>query len=488
MELPANIFELIHENVDCGIFTVDTDRRITSWNPAAERLTGRSAEEMVGQTCCELDCLNCFKQGNGDETDCEIFRSGELLGAECILQRPDGTRVRVLKNGRLLTDKQGKTIGAVETLTDITPLRPEIPDMPDEESEATDSQPVPGMIGRSRRIREVYRLIRFAADSEATVLVTGESGTGKEVAARAIHRLSRRSNGPFVAVNCSALPENLLESELFGHVRGAFSGAIANKVGRFETAGGGTIFLDEIGEVSPLIQLKLLRVLQDHQYQRVGESENRTADVRVIAATNRNLLAKVRKGEFREDLFFRLKVFPVTLPPLRDRKSDVVELVEYFVELFNRKTGKQVARLHPQAMKLLLDYCWPGNVRELEHAVEYAFVLCQGDEIGPFELPQEILRVEFRKQFCPPGQENFLQSAASEAPYSAPPPKPDGRTQPSPEELTRTLESLGWNQTATARHFGVSRVTVWHWLKKMGISKPGTERKAEPLTEIRRFF
>ena len=475
MSLPADMLTLIHDNVDCGIFTVDNDRRITSWNRGAERITGHNAAEMVGRVCCELDCLNCFKKGNGNPADCIIFREGELKSVECVICRPDGTRVRVLRNGRLLKSPAGQTLGAVETLTDITPLRPEFPEIPGEDFADEDSRPVPGMIGRSREMREVYRLVRFAADSESTVLVTGESGTGKELAARAIHRLSRRSSGAFVAVNCSALPESLLESELFGHVRGAFSGAIANKVGRFEMAGAGTVFLDEIGDISPLIQLKLLRVLQDHQYQRVGESESRTADVRVIAATNRDLLNKVRKGEFREDLYFRLKVFPVGLPALRDRKSDIPELVEYFVELFNRRTGKSVARLHPEAMKLLLGYCWPGNVRELEHAIEYAFVLCQTDEIGPFELPQEILRVELRKQFCPPGQQNFLQAAsAPETRNGENARRPGGRVQPAREELLRALESHGWNRTAVARYFGVSRVTVWNWMNRLGIDRPGT--------------
>ncbi len=471
MTVSDSLLELIHQNVECGIFAVDADCRVIYWNAAAERITGRTATEMIGNDCCDMHCMDCVNHEKQNIDTCSLLKNGaETKAIECVLRRPDGTMVRVLKSAKGLRDEAGKIIGAVESLIDISSIKPDLTAYRGSSAQHEETAPVPGMIGQGVEISEVYRLIRFAADSESTVLITGESGTGKELVARAVHQLGRRSAGPLVAVNCSALPETLLESELFGHVRGAFSGAIRDKVGRFELAGGGTIFLDEIGDISPLIQLKLLRVLQNQEYQRVGESATSTADVRVIAATNKNLLDAVRRGEFREDLFFRLKVFPIALPPLRDRKGDINELVRFFIERFNQKTGKHVQHIDPEAMKLLMDYCWPGNIRELEHAIEYAFVLCQGQEITPFMLPQEILRVEFRKQYCPQGQHGSLAgqlTASDSAPLL-----PATRSRPGREELLSALESGGWNQSATARFFGVSRVTVWNWINKYGIVKP----------------
>ncbi|HUU28543.1 MAG TPA: sigma 54-interacting transcriptional regulator [archaeon] len=468
MELSRQMLALLVDSLDCGIFTVDTEQRITSWNRAAEKITGFRSSEMIGRKCSDIKCLNCIKCG---DYSCSLFRDGEIKKVECVIERPDGRPVRVLKSGRLIYSAEGKLLGGVESFSAIAALKSDLSVGIGSEAGDDETLPVPGMIGSSQAMRQVYRLVRFASLSESTVLITGESGTGKELVAHAVHTLSSRSEGPFVAVNCSALPESLLESELFGHVKGAFSGAVSNKVGRFEITRGGTIFLDEIGDISPLIQLKLLRVLQNQEYQRVGESITRKADVRVITATNKDLFQEVRKGTFREDLFFRLKVFPIHLPPLRERKEDVPGLVEHFIRIFNRKTGKKISRVHQEAMKLLYEYCYPGNVRELEHAIEYAFVLCQGEEIGPFELPQEILRVEYRKQFCPPNQ---LTGQPGLSPAVAPILPGRGRwARPGREELLQVLNRTGWNQTQAARVLGVSRVTVWSWMKKMGLKRPG---------------
>ena len=464
----------IIDNLSCGVFTVDRERRILSWNEAAERITGKSAEQILGHKCCELLCLNCFKNPEEFREDCPFSTESRQFNTECVISRPDGSSIRVLKSSRAIYSDSGEVIGAVETLTDISNVNSDyFSSHVENENYDTETQPVPGMIGISHPMREVYRLVRFAAESESTVLITGESGTGKELAARAIHVLSRRAQGPFVAVNCSALPENLLESELFGHVRGAFSGAVGDKVGRFELADKGTIFLDEIGDISPLIQLKLLRVIQEHEYQRVGESKSRKADVRIITATNRDLLSLVKKGEFREDLFFRLKVFPIRLPALREKKSDIPTLLDHFIDKFNGITGKNIQRMHPESMKLILEYCWPGNVRELEHAVEYAFVLCQGNEIDPYELPQEILRAEIRSQFCPQGA-----SAIDGFPLNNQPPStqisPQTRQDTdNPDLLRQVLDRFGWNQTRAAEQLGISRVTLWKKMKKYSIERPG---------------
>jgi len=470
-ELSSRTLRLALENAATGIFVVDPDCRIRFWNRAAEAITGRTAEQMSGHRCCDLEHSDCGMGQPGDNGHCSLFKDRSPVSQECRIERPDGRSVRVLRTASPLYDPEGKLLGAVETLTELSAPEhslapaPELPRILDEGS------PVPGMLGGSEVMKQAYRLMRFAADSESSVLLTGESGTGKELAARAIHRLSKRSEGPFVAVNCSALPESLLESELFGHVRGAFTGAVANKVGRIELASGGVIFLDEIGDISPLIQLKLLRFLQEREYQRVGESTTRKADVRVITATHRDLYQMVRRGEFREDLFFRLKVFPINLPPLRERKGDIPSLLEHFVLTFNRRTGKHVRRVHPEALRLLLDYCWPGNVRELEHAVEYAFVLCQGEEIGTFELPQELLRAEFRRQFCQQSQTGSLNPDWPEA-DSVIQPATNGADQR--QVLLGVLNRTGWNRNEAARLLGVSRVTLWKRMKKLGLT--GSER------------
>jgi two-component system, NtrC family, response regulator HydG len=467
---PHNILE----NIDCGIIAVDTGCRITLFNRAAEIITGCAAGRATGRRISDVLDIGSFGELELDEQgECKLFEHRNLENIECQIVRPDGSSVDVLKNARVFYSDSGSVVGAVETLTDISSLKTQSAKTDKTEPGGPETSPVGGLIGSSEPMRQVYRLIRFAADSESTVLITGESGSGKELAARAIHDLSRRAGGPFVAVNCSALPESLLESELFGHVRGAFTGAVSNKEGRFELAGKGTIFLDEIGDISPLIQLKLLRVLQSHEYQRVGESRTRKADVRVITATNRDLFHLVRQGQFREDLFFRLKVFPVALPPLREHKTDIPALLDHFIDSFNRKTGKSIKRIHPEAMKLLLDYCWLGNVRELEHAVEYAFVLCKGPEIGPFELPQEILRAELRSRFCRPGAEaESLDVSQSQGERALP--GNIGSESFQRDQLLRALELSGWNQTAAANKLGVSRVTVWNRMKKLGIKRPGS--------------
>ncbi|MEA1996227.1 MAG: sigma 54-interacting transcriptional regulator [Gemmatimonadota bacterium] len=477
MALSAEMLGLVLENLEPGVFTLDSEQRLSSWNRAAEKITGISASETIGRKCREVNCLNC-RDKNGNESECPLFAEGEIKNIDCVIFRPDGTLVRILKNCRLIRDKNGRLLGGVGSFSDISGLYSELPPGVPSEKEDGETAPVPGMIGSSKAMRQVYRLTRFAADSESTALLSGESGTGKELLARAIHVLGRRREKPFVPVNSSALPESLLESELFGHVKGAFTGAVSDKVGRFELAGGGTIFLDEIGDISPMIQLKLLRFLQDREYQRVGESKSRKADVRVIAATNKDLFQEVRKGEFRDDLFFRLKVFPITLPPLRERQSDIPGLADYFIRLFNRKTGKNIVRIHPDAMKLLIEYCWPGNVRELEHAIEYAFVIARSDEISPFELPQEILYVEYRKKFCKQqsgGGDRIagLPELSSRQPELGRTAAGGRSTRPGREELIQVLNQAGWNQTRAAKMLGVSRVTLWTWLKKKGITRPG---------------
>jgi DNA-binding NtrC family response regulator len=251
--------------------------------------------------------------------------------------------------------------------------------------------PIPGLIGSGPAMERVYRLTRQVARSNASVLLLGETGTGKELIAKAIHRLSPRGSGPFVRVNCGALAENLLESELFGHVRGAFTGAVANRTGRFEAAHTGTVFLDEINSTSPKLQLKLLRVLQEHEFERVGDTQTIRVDTRVIAASNRDLLDETEAGRFREDLYYRLNVVTIDLPPLRERREDVPALVDYFLKIYNDENSRHVPFVAPAAMRALTDYSWPGNVRELQNYIERAVVLATGDELTPDLLPEAVL-------------------------------------------------------------------------------------------------
>jgi len=304
-----------------------------------------------------------------------------------------------------------------------------------------------GLIGRSPAMVALFELIRTLSHSDVTILLTGESGTGKEVVARAIHASSARQAGPFVAVNCAALPEQLLEAELFGHVRGAFTGAVRDRVGRFELAGGGTLLLDEVGEMSPRLQAGLLRVLQEGTYQRVGESRSRTADARIVAATNRDLARAVAEGAFREDLYYRLCVVPIELPPLRARREDIAPLARHLLARVGARQGRRL-RLGPDALRELLHQDWPGNVRQLENALEYAVAVCQGETLHASDLPLEV-----------------------EAPAPAPGPAPPapGIGFPGRQEVLDALAAHRWRRAETAAALGISRTTLWRRMRELGI-------------------
>jgi len=326
--------------------------------------------------------------------------------------------------------------------------------------------PFPGLIGRSPVMERLFRLVENLEHSEATVLLTGESGTGKEVVARAIHAHSPRRDGPFVAVNCGALPGELLESELFGHARGAFTGAVRDRVGRFEIAQRGTLFLDEVGDLPLPLQVKLLRVVQERTYERVGESEQRRTDTRIIAATNLDLRRAVQEGRFREDLFYRLRVVPIEIPPLRTRREDLEPLAGYLLARVAARQGRAL-RFSPDALRALLDHDWPGNVRQLENALEYAVAVCKGQTILPEDLPAEILE--------PPVA-------------SSPSVGHDSET----DALRRVLEAHSWRRDAAAEALGISRTTLWRRMRESGLSPGSRSRPSQgelagrPLRERRR--
>ena len=390
---------LINQVIDSmaeGLFTLNMEGRISSWNRAMAHITGYEANEALGQPCGFLNFSRCFGRiCPADFNECGIFKHGGTEITECFLRHKNGRDVPVIKNARVVQDEDGSTIGAVETVTDLTELNEARINAEEALRRLKDIYQFRNIIGKSQAMQDVFAAIKAAAASEAAILIQGDSGTGKELVAGAIHHHSERADKPLVIVNCSALSESLLESELFGHVRGAFTGAHRDRTGRFEEADGGTIFLDEIGEISTFIQVKLLRVLQEQEIERVGESRRRKIDVRLITATHQDLFKLVHQGLFRDDLYYRLKVFPIHLPPLRQRKEDIPLLVNHFIQEYSQKTGRKIQDATQHAMRVIMDYEWPGNVRELENAIAHAFVLSAGNQIDLFDLPVEIRQIGY---------------------------------------------------------------------------------------------
>jgi len=439
-----------------GVFTLDKDGRVTSWNRSMEHISGYTADEAMSKTCQILKCSRCFgKKCPSGIRSCQILKEGKSEAKECILTHKAGHHVPVIKNARVVRDENQKIIGVVETVTDLS----EITRARQEAEEALirlgEKHRLDNLIGKSHEMQKVFAAINAAAASDATILIMGESGTGKELVAGAIHQRSMRKTSPLIAVNCSALTESLLESELFGHVKGAFTGATNHRTGRFEEADGGTVFLDEIGEISPYIQVKLLRVLQEREIERVGDSKTRKVNIRIMAATNRDLYRRVQEGHFRDDLYYRLKVFPIVLPPIRKRKDDIPLLTRHFIARQNRKTGKDIKGISQYAMRVFMDHSWPGNVRELENAIEHAFVLCNRDQIEISDLPLEIRQP---RDECRPGA--IAGADAKKARIGK---------DLSKEELMELLETSRWNKAEVARRLGVSRTAVWKYMKKWEI-------------------
>jgi two-component system response regulator HydG len=444
----------IIESMADGVFTMDSEGRISSWNQSMERISGYTADEAMGMTCGLLQCSCCFgKNCPADIHECRIFEKEQIEVKECRLRHKRGFDVPVIKNASVVKDEEGTILGVVETVTDLTELNAARKRAEEAALRLGEIHRLDNIIGKSQSMRDVFIAIEAAADSDATIIIQGESGTGKELVAGAIHYNSARSDSSLVTVNCSALSESLLESELFGHARGAYTGAHRDRVGRFEETNGGTLFLDEIGELSSFIQVKLLRVLQEREIERVGESKKRKIDIRLITASHQNIFELVQEGKFREDLYYRLKVFPITIPPLRQRKEDIPLLVSHFIQDMNRKTGKEVVDTSREVMRVLMDYSWPGNVRELENAIEHAFVLCKSDRLEMKDMPVEVRPVEIVQ---PVKNLELIGRKTRNAGLNK-------------EDLLELLESCDWNKAEVARRVGVSRTAIWKYMKKWGV-------------------
>jgi len=369
---------LILDNIADGVFTVDREGRITSFNKAAEKITGFSRDEAVGQYCHEIFRANvCFEA-------CPLKHTAEtaeaIINLEVTILSRDNREIPISISTSIVTDGEGRLVGAVETFRDLSLIK-------ELHLEISKKYSFQHIVSRSKAVLKLFHILPDISKSNATVLIEGESGTGKELFATALHNLSSRKGKAFVKVNCAALPETLLESELFGYKKGAFTDARRDKPGRFRQAHGGTIFLDEIGDLSKGTQVKLLRVLELKEYEPLGSNATERVDVRIIAATNRDLMGMMHRREFREDLFFRINVVRLKIPPLRDRREDIPLLLDHFIGRLNLKQSKQVKKVSSSALKILLNYDYPGNVRELENIIEHAMILTKGIEIQPRHLP-----------------------------------------------------------------------------------------------------
>ena len=443
-------WKTVVDTIQDGVMIVSPEGTIISVNRGFEEITGYSREEILGKSCTKLNCNTCEIVRNEDSCHwCVMFKKGELRKQKCLVVRKDGRDVHIVKNASVLKDSQGNVIGAVETMTDVSDLIDKETQIETYRKELDEEDRFHGMIGISPPMQQVFELISNAAKSDAPVIIYGESGTGKELVARAIHETGLRKKKPYIKVNCAALNESLLESELFGHVKGAFTGAHRSREGRFEAATGGDIFLDEIGDLPLSTQIKLLRVLEDKVVERVGDHRPIKVNVRIISATNRDLTNLIAKGAFREDFYYRINVIPIRVPPLRERVEDIPLLARSFFNRIQLKSGKRIQGISNEVLEVLMHYTWPGNVRELKSAFEFAFVSCQGETISIEHLPINIL-----------GSENEAQTEET------PPVSLDDIRK---KRLIIALEKAGGNQSEAARLLDISRTSVWNQMKRFNL-------------------
>lgn len=445
----AKYWKTIVDTLQDGLMVVGPEGKIIAVNPAAERVTGYTADELVGKSCRVLNCTGCNIIGKGiGRKWCELFKKGAVREKECQITNKDHHSVHVIKSASVLRDGDGEIIGAVETLTDISEKIRQQQEINNLRKTFHLDEGYHGILGKSPRMLNLFEMIENVSRSVTPVMIQGESGSGKELVARAIHRASGRKDKPYVKVNCASLNENLLESELFGHVKGAYTGADRTRVGRFEAADEGTIFLDEIGDIPPSVQVKLLRVLEEQKIERVGDNRPIPVDVRVITATHKRLEDLIEADLFREDLYFRINVFPLYCPPLSERREDIPLIAQSFIQRNVVSSGKKITGLTPEALETLVNYKWPGNVRELRNAIEYAFVLCQSGGIGLQHLPHKVVHGNIEPQVVCGLDPACVKDR---------------------DQMIEMLRKVDGNQSKAARMLGVSRVTIWKRIKKFGI-------------------
>ena len=431
---------IILDSIADGVFTVDREWRITSFNKAAEKITGILREEAVGQRCCDVFHASIC------ETSCalrETFESGKpVINRAVYVVDAGGNRIPISISTAVLKNKNGDIIGGVETFRDLSTIE-------ELRLELEKKYSFHDIISKNNEMLRIFDILPGVAESDSIVLIEGETGTGKELIARALHNLSYRKDKPFVAVNCGALPDTLLESELFGYKAGAFTDARKDKPGRFAIAETGTIFLDEIADISPALQVRLLRVVQERIYEPLGATKPVRADVRIIAASNRDLSGLVKSGEFREDLYYRINVIRIMLPPLRSRKEDIPLLVDHFIRRFNNLKKKLIGDISPDALAALVSHDYPGNIRELENIIEHAFVLCRGTTINVDDLPDNVRP----RSGSTPARSMSMDDL--EAAY-----------------LSEALRKNNWSRKETADELGMHKTTLWRKMKKLGIRQP----------------
>ncbi len=436
-------YETILDNIADGVFTVDSELKITSFNKSAEQITGVPSEEAIGRRCREVLRTNICEESCALR---QTMTTGKtMLHKEIIIVRSDGRRLPIGISTAILRDKDGQLVGAVESFRDMS-LVAEL------RRELKGQYTVEDIISKNPKMQLVLKTLPQIAESGASVLIEGESGTGKEIVAHAIHNLSKRRKRPFVPIHCAAIPDTLLESELFGYKAGAFTGARKDKPGKFAIANRGTLFLDEIGEVQPALQVKLLRFLQDGVYEPLGAVQSVNSDLRILAASNKPLSELVTSGLFRQDLYYRINVVKISLPPLRDRMDDLPLLIDHFIERFNRLKGKNIHQVSPEAFGLLMAHDYPGNIRELENIIEHGFVMCRGETMEPEHLPHELTHDIGDRQT---GTSREVPLKDLEARY-----------------IREALRRRGWNRLATARSLGMSKSTFFRKVKALGIELP----------------
>ena len=432
-----NLCATILDSIECAVFTIDLDFKITFFNHAAESITAFKKEEVLGKYCYEV------LRTNACETNCPfreaLKEKAKITGRRIEILDKYYSSIPVIAGSNIIKDKNIGIIGGIINFKDITNIE-------NLKKEVIKKFQFGDIISKNHRILQIFDILPDIAESNSNLLIEGPSGSGKEVFARTIHNLSRRKDHPFIAVNCGALPDTLLESELFGYVPGAFTDAVKRKPGRFELANGGTLFLDEIGDTSPTLQVKLLRAIQEKTIEPLGSTKSIKVDVRIICATNKDLLKLVQEGKFREDLYYRINVIKITLPPLKERKEDIPLLIQHFIKKFNATTGKNIKGITEEALTVLMGYSYPGNIRELENIIEHAFVLSRSDYIDVNHLPSEIIETDEKDRRILPLDE--IEKNA----------------------IIKAITQFNGNKQKASEALGIDRTTLWRKLKKYNIN------------------